>query len=155
MAGPMRPAAYNPRRSPAALAAGAAFRRSSVVERAAVNRLVVGSNPTAGATCTLNRARSPTDPRVTLTDPRQTSPSSEVFGRVEQKSVASSEPIGSVRKYVDSPSIWSPVETTNTAYPGGCAIRAVGVHGTWPHWLLFGRVTQDPPGTKESSSRRP
>ena len=27
-----------------------AFRRSSVVERAAVNRLVVGSNPTAGAT---------------------------------------------------------------------------------------------------------
>ena len=27
-----------------------AFRRSSVVERAAVNRLVVGSSPTAGAT---------------------------------------------------------------------------------------------------------
>lgn len=26
------------------------FRRSSVVERATVNRLVVGSNPTAGAT---------------------------------------------------------------------------------------------------------
>ena len=33
-----------------------AFRRSSVVERAAVNRLVVGSNPTAGATLTLNLA---------------------------------------------------------------------------------------------------
>ena len=31
----------------------AAFRRSSVVERAAVNRLVVGSNPTAGATRSL------------------------------------------------------------------------------------------------------
>ena len=34
----------------------AAFRRSSVVERAAVNRLVVSSNLTAGATFTLNRA---------------------------------------------------------------------------------------------------
>ena len=33
-----------------------AFRRSSVVERAAVNRLVVGSNPTAGATLTLKLA---------------------------------------------------------------------------------------------------
>ena len=31
-------------------ATGPSFRRSSVVERAAVNRLVVGSNPTAGAT---------------------------------------------------------------------------------------------------------
>ena len=33
-----------------------AFRRSSVVERAAVNRLVVGSSPTAGATFTLSSA---------------------------------------------------------------------------------------------------
>jgi hypothetical protein len=29
------------------------FQRSSVVERSAVNRLVVGSNPTAGARCNL------------------------------------------------------------------------------------------------------
>ena len=41
---PMR-APSVPRRTPP-------FRRSSVVERATVNRLVVGSNPTAGATCT-------------------------------------------------------------------------------------------------------
>ncbi len=45
--GPRCPSAYNP----------PAFRRSSVVERAAVNRLVVGSNPTAGATCLLESGR--------------------------------------------------------------------------------------------------
>jgi hypothetical protein len=43
---------------------GPSLRRSSVVERAAVNRLVVGSSPTAGATFTLSRASC--NPLVTI-----------------------------------------------------------------------------------------
>jgi hypothetical protein len=61
--------------------------------------------------------RSPTLVPLTRTDPRQTIPSSFVFGRVELKSGASSDAIGAVRKNVDSPSIWSPnVATTKTTY---------------------------------------
>ena len=47
---------------------------SSVVERSAVNRLVVGSNPTSGAVIHKQLLVSPTDMRVKLTAIRLTSP---------------------------------------------------------------------------------
>ena len=89
---------------------GSGWRRRSWLKRLAQNAPMRAST------------RSPTLAPLTRTDPRQTIPSSFVFGRVDEKSVASSDAIGCVRKYVDSPSIWSPiVETTKTTY--GRAIR--------------------------------
>lgn len=55
--------------------------------------------------CTSKRRSARDHAPATRTDRRQMIPSSDVFGRVEHKSVASSEPIGAMRKYVDTPSI--------------------------------------------------
>src|SRR6267142_44310 len=91
---------------------GSGCRRRSWLKRLAQNAPIRAST------------RSPTLAPLTRTDPRQTIPSSFVFGRVEEKSVASSDAIGCVRKYVDSPSICSPyVLTTKTTY--GTASRYV------------------------------
>ena len=84
---------------------GSGWRRRSWLKRLAQNAPMRAST------------RSPTLAPLTRTDPRQTIPSSFVFGRVEREERRVERAIGCVRKYVDSPSIWSPiVETTKTTY---------------------------------------
>ena len=67
---------------PRAGATPASFRRSSVVERAAVNRLVVGSNPTAGATLIPDDDPSARTRRVESDDRPSRSPDSRWTRRI-------------------------------------------------------------------------